>query len=79
MPIEPSFASDTTATRTTITQAMMDAGFQIGQVLTAGQLNSYLRYALSSNLSYGEIDTAYNDIDVGGVAQVYENDTASKD
>ena len=78
MPIEPSFASDTTATRTTITQAMMDAGFQTGQVLTAGQLNSYLRYALSSNLSYGEIDTAYNDIDVGGVAQVYENDTASR-
>lgn len=76
MPIEPSFASDTTATRTTITQAMMDAGFQTGQTLTAGQLNSYLRYALSSNPSFAEIDTAYNDIDAGCVAQVYENDTA---
>jgi len=78
MPIEPSFASDTTATRTTITQAMMDAGFQTGQTLTAGQLNSYLRYALSSNPSFAEIDTAYNDIDAGCVAQVYENDTASR-
>jgi len=78
MPIEPSFASDTTAARTTITQAMMDAGFQTGQTLTAGQLNSYLRYALSSNPCFAEIDTAYNDIDAGCVAQVYEDDTASK-
>lgn len=78
MPIEPSFASDATATRTTITQAMMDAGFQIGQSLTAGQLNSYLRYAISSKLPYSGIDTAHNDIDVGCVAQVYENDTASR-
>ena len=76
MPPEPSFASDATATRTTITQAMMDAGFQIGQTLTAGQLNSYLRYALASNLPYTDIQTAYESADVGGVTQVYENDTA---
>ena len=78
MPPEPSFASDATATRTTITQAMMDAGFQIGQTLTAGQLNSYLRYALSSLPPYTDIQTAYESADVGGIVQVYENDTLTK-
>lgn len=74
--ISPSFCS-LSSTKTDITQTMMDAGFQINQILTAQELNSYLRMALSTSPQYSSIQNAYNYGDVGSVSQVFEDDTTN--